>query len=122
MLPNGEEFMKTVTIEVAGIETTKQRMKAAFRGEPQGYFISFPSHEDLWATLTPNRWALLKAMTGAGSIGVRELARRVRRDVKGVHTDLQALALCGVIDKTPDGKLLFPYDAVHVDFTFKAAA
>ncbi len=97
-------------------------MKAAFRGEPQGCFISFPSHEDLWATLSPGRWALLKAMTGAGSIGVRELARRVGRDVKGVHTDAQALVLCGVIDKTADGKLIFPYDAVHVDFIITAAA
>lgn len=114
--------MRTVTIEVAGIEATKARMKAAFRGEPQGCFISFPSHEDLWATLTPNRWVILKAMTGAGPLGVRELARKVKRDVKGVHTDVHALALCGVIDKTPEGKLLFPYDAVHVDFRFQAAA
>jgi predicted transcriptional regulator len=114
--------MRTVTIEVAGIESTKQRMKAAFRGESQGCFISFPSDEDLWTTLTPNRWTILKAMTGAGPVGVRELARKVRRDVKGVHTDVQALVFCGVIDKTPDGKLLFPYDAVHVDFMFKAAA
>ena len=113
--------MRTVTIEVAGIEATQARMKAAFRGEPQGAFISFPSHEDLWATLTPNRWAILKAMTGAGPLGVRELARKVKRDVKGVHTDVQALMLCGVIDKTPDGKIECPYDAAHVDFTLKAA-
>ncbi|MFZ1829350.1 MAG: transcriptional regulator [Candidatus Competibacteraceae bacterium] len=114
--------MRTVTIEVASLEDTQARMKAAFRGEPQGCFISFPSHEDLWTTLTPNRWGILKAMTGAGPLGVRELARKVRRDVKGVHTDVQALVLCGVIDKTPDGKLLFPYDAVHVDFVIEAAA
>lgn len=114
--------MRTVTIEVASLEDTQARMKAAFRGEPQGCFISFPSHEDLWTTLTPNRWSILKAMTGAGPLGVRELARKVRRDVKGVHTDVQALVLCGMIDKTPDGKLLFPYDAVHVDFVMKAAA
>ena len=52
---------------------------------------------------------------------MRELARRVGRDVKGVHTDAQALVLCGVIDKTSDGKLLFPFDAVHVDFMLKVA-
>ena len=114
--------MRTVTIEVAGIEAIQARMKAAFCGEPQGCFISFPSHEDLWTTLTPNRWAILKAMTGAGPLGVRELARKVKRDVKGVHTDAHALVLCGVIDKTPDGKLLFPYDVVHVDFMLEAAA
>ena len=114
--------MRTVTIEVAGVEVTKARMKAAFRGDPQGCFISFPSHEDLWATLTPTRWGILKAMTGAGPLGVRELARKVGRDVKGVHTDVQALVVCGVIDKTPDGKLLFPYDVVRVDFMLRAAA
>ncbi len=113
--------MNTVTIEVADIATTKSRMKAAFRGKTQGSFITFPSHEDLWKTLTANRWAILKALTGAGPLGVRELARRVDRDVKGVHTDAQALAACGVIDKTDEGKLLFPYEAVHVDFMLKAA-
>lgn len=114
--------MTTVTIEVSGRDTVERRMKAAFRGEAQGCFISFASHEDLWATLTANRWAILKAMTAAGPMGVRELARRVARDVKGVHTDAQALVLCGVIDKTSDAKLLFPYDAVHVDFRLEAQA
>ena len=41
--------MTTVTIEVSGVDTAERRMKAAFRGEVQGCFISFPSHEDLWA-------------------------------------------------------------------------
>ncbi|WP_295393359.1 transcriptional regulator [uncultured Thiodictyon sp.] len=113
--------MTTVTIEVADTETTMQRMKAAFRGEPQGCFITFPSHEDLWSTLTANRWVILKALTGAGPLGVRELARRVGRDVKGVHTDAQVLVQSGVIDKTADGALLFPYDVVHVEFMLKAA-
>jgi predicted transcriptional regulator len=52
---------------------------------------------------------------------VRELARRVGRDVKGVHTDARALLLAGLIDKTEDGKLSFPYDAVRVEFVLKAA-
>ena len=113
--------MTTVTIEVASIEATKRRTKAAFRGEPQGCFITFPSHEDLWATLTGNRWGIIKVMTGAGPLGVRELARRVGRDVKGVHTDAQALVACGVLDKTDDGKLVFPYDEVRMEIVLKAA-
>jgi predicted transcriptional regulator len=113
--------MTTVTIEVADIEATKRRTKGAFHGEPQGCFITFPSHEDLWATLTANRWGILKVMTGAGPLGVRELARRVGRDVKGVHTDAQALVACGVLDKTADGKLVFPYDEVRMEIVLKAA-
>ncbi len=96
-------------------------MKAAFRGEAQGCFIAFPTHEDLCTTLTANRWAILKAMTGPGPLGVRELARRVGRDVKGVHSDAQALVACGVIEKTEDAKLLFPYDEVRLDLRLKAA-
>jgi predicted transcriptional regulator len=50
------------------------------------------------------------------------LARRVGRDVKGVHSDAQALVKAGVIDKLPDGKLHFPYHAVHLELDLKAAA
>lgn len=113
--------MTTLTIGVSSIEQTKQRMKAAFRGRAQGSGYTFASREDLLRTLNPNRWGLIEALTGAGPTGVRELARRVNRDVKGVHTDAQALVLCGLLDKTADGKLHFPYDTVHVDFTLKAA-
>lgn len=113
--------MATVTIEVASRETANQRIKAAFRGEPQGCFITFPTPEALWKTLTPKRWEIIRALTGAGPTGVRELSRRVGRDVKGVHTDVQALVSCGLVDKRDDGKLEFPYDAVHVDFVIKAA-
>jgi predicted transcriptional regulator len=113
--------MTRVTIEVADVETTRARTKAAFRGEPQGCFITFLSHEDLWSTLTANRWAILKALTGAGPLGVRELARRVGRDVKGVHNDTRALVAAGVIDKAEDGKLLFPYDEVRLELVLKAA-
>jgi hypothetical protein len=41
--------------------------------------------------------------------------------VRAVHADCTALAAAGVIDRTAEGKYLFPYDAVHVDFMLKAA-
>lgn len=113
---------RILTIGVSDIEQTKQRMKAALRGRADSTpRYSFRSREDLLRTLNPNRWGLIEALTGAGPLGVRELARRVGRDVKGVHTDAQALVLCGLLDKTDDGRLHFPYDAVHVDFMVKAA-
>ena len=113
--------MSTVTIAVEPLDAVRQRVAAAFKGKMQGGArITFPTHELMWKILTPKRWAILKAMTGAGTLGVREIARLVQRDVKGVHTDLQALAKAGVIDR--DGtKYVFPYDAVHVDFVLKAA-
>ena len=60
-------------------------------------------------------------MTGGGPLAIRDVARRVGRDVKSVHGDLQALLKAGVIDRVDDGRVLFPYDEVHVDFVLRAA-
>jgi phosphomannomutase len=59
-------------------------------------------------------------MTGAGPLALREIARRVGRDVRGVHTDVHALLAVGLIERNEEG-FCFPYDAVHVDFMLKAA-
>ena len=113
--------MNTVTLSVASREDVTRRALAAFDGERQGAHISFASVELLWKVLTAKRWELLKAMTGQGAMSIREAARRVDRDVKAVHADVHALLDAGVLDKTDDGRIVFPYDAVHVEFTLKAA-
>jgi predicted transcriptional regulator len=96
-------------------------MLDALKGEEQGAFISFVSAELLWKVITPKRWGVLRAMTGAGPLAIREVARRVGRDVKSVHGDVQALLKAGVLDRIDDGRILFPYDEVHVDFVLRAA-
>jgi predicted transcriptional regulator len=72
-------------------------MLGTFRGEQQGAFIGFASAELLWKVITPKRWDVLRAMTGAGPIAIREVVRRVGRDVKSVHGDIQALLKSGVL-------------------------
>lgn len=110
----------TVTLSVASRENVSRRALAAFQGQEQGAHISFSSVDLLWQTLTKKRWEILQAMTGAGPLSVRELARRVGRDVRRVHDDTQALLDAGVIDRTEDGRVEFRYDAVHVDFMLQA--
>ncbi len=56
-------------------------------------------------------------MAGQGPLAVREIARRVERDVRAVHSDVRALHLSGVIDRTPDGKMILPYEVIRLDFT-----
>ena len=113
--------MKTVTISVCSKEDTKRRLLRAFGGEAQGAVISFETPQQLFKVLSGKRWDLLKAMVGAGPVSIREAARRLGRDVKGVHADVHRLLLSGIIRKTDDGKIVFPYDAIHVDFVMKAA-
>lgn len=114
--------MNTVTFSVASREDVTRRALAAFEGKPQGVHISFESIELLWKAIAPKRWELLKAMTGAGAMTIREAARRVSRDVKAVHGDIHALLDAGVLDRTEDGQVVFPYDAIHVDFMITKAA
>jgi predicted transcriptional regulator len=117
-----EAGMKTVIIGVSSREETNSRIMSAVKtGKPQGAYRSFESTAELWRTLSPKRWDVLKAMTGAGALSMREVARRVGRDIKGVHTDVHALLNAGLLDKTDDGKVVFPFDAVHVDFMLQAA-
>src|SRR2546421_9113801 len=106
--------MTTVTIGISSVEDTKARMLRAFHGDEQGAFISFASAELLWKVITPKRWEVLRAMTGAGPIAIRAVARKVGRDVKSVHGDIQALLKAGVLDRAEDGRIVFPYDEVHV--------
>lgn len=113
--------MNTVTLSVSSIIDTKRRAAAAFRGEKQVSRISFASAELLWKVLTAKRWELLKAMTGQGAMTIREAARRVERDVKAVHGDVHALLDAGVLERDARGRIVFPYDAVHVDFLLHAA-
>ena len=112
--------MNTVTIGVSAIDETKGRTRRAFRGEKQGAFIGFASLELLWKVLTPKRWGIVRAMAGAGPLAIREVARRVDRDVKSVHGDVQSLLKAGVLDRTGDGRIVFPYDEIRVDFVVRA--
>jgi predicted transcriptional regulator len=113
--------MRTVTIGVSSIEETNARALTAFSGEKQGEFISFESVELLWTVLTPRRWEIIQAMAGKGAMSLRAIARLVGRDVKTTHGDVHAMLNAGVLERTDEG-LLFPYDAVHVDFTVGKAA
>lgn len=83
--------------------------------------ISFASPELLWKVLTARRWALLKVLCGAGPISIRELARRTDRDVKALDGDVTALIRAGVVNCVAGGGVVFPYDAIKVEFLLQAA-
>jgi predicted transcriptional regulator len=121
MLKHGDTEMKTVTLEVATLQEVKRRAQATFTGRKQGARISFATPELLFQVMTAKRWELLRTMTGAGPLAIREAARRVDRDVKGVHGDVHALLKAGILQKTGDGLIIFPFDAIRVDIMLHAA-
>jgi len=116
-------MMNTVVLEVRSLDETLadgSRVMNTGRGERESR-ISFATPELLWQVLTAKRWELLKVLCGAGPISIREAARRLGRDVKAVHGDVMALLDAGVLDRTSEGQIEFPFDAVKVEFVLRAA-
>jgi predicted transcriptional regulator len=115
--------MKTVTLDVRpASEAMADFVQSWKTGKPQGSArISFATPELLWRVLTAKRWALLKALCGAGPVSTREAARRVGRDVKAVHGDITALLAAGVLSRAEGGGVEFPFEAVKVEFLLQAA-
>jgi predicted transcriptional regulator len=115
--------MKTVTLHVKPLDDSLADFARAWKTGKRDTAarISFATPDLLWNVLTTKRWDLLKAMAGQGPMSLREAARRVHRDVKGVHGDARALLDAGVLRRTDDGRIEFPFDAVHVEFTRRAA-
>lgn len=114
--------MRIVTLDVSARENVNSRFLRAFEGEAQGDVISFESPALLFKVLSGKRWEVLNAMTGSGAMTIRELARRLGRDVKAVHGDVHVLLNAGILQKTDTGQIVFPFDALHVDFMLKDAA
>ena len=115
--------MNTVVLEVRSLAETladAARAMKTGRGDAQAR-IAFATPELLWKVLSAKRWELLKALCAAGPVSIREAARRVGRDAKTVHGDVSALLDAGVLSRTDDGRIEFPFDAVKVEFLLQAA-
>ncbi len=115
--------MSTVILEVRSLTDTlvdTSRAMTSGRADSEAR-IGFATPELLWQVLTAKRWELLKTMCGAGPLAIREAARRVDRDVKAVHGDVTALLNAGVLIRSPEGKVEFPFDTIKVEYMLQAA-
>lgn len=119
--------MTTLKVKIESLDETMEvladAMKAATgQSAPRSECsFSFPSWEAMHRVLTPKRLEIMKVMTGQGPLTKREVARRVGRDFKAVHADLETLLNSGVIDRSDEG-VVFPYDRIHFEFEIESAA
>src|SRR3954453_7384610 len=91
----GIEMQNDVTRRI--LATAKDQRKA---GNDR---ISFESAGELWRVLAPKRMEIVRAMTGAGPVTIRENVR----DFKAVHSGVRMLANTGVLDRTDSGRWNF---------------
>lgn len=88
----------------------------------QGEVLNFESPEVFLSRLTTLRWNIVSVLLGSGEMSVRELARRVGRDVKRVHGDVAVLTDLGLVERTKDNGVVCPFDEIHVDLHLGKAA
>jgi predicted transcriptional regulator len=78
--------------------------------------LSFPDLPSLLRTLSSARWAMLQKLRSAGPLSIYELAKRLERDYKNVHTDVTQLAAIGLIARRDDGRVAVAWDLLRAEF------
>ncbi len=86
-------------------------MRAVAEGKAvQPYFgVSFAQMAQMLAAFTPKRWELIAALREAGPLTVAELARRLGRNYKNVHADVQQLIEWMAVERGDDGRVHVPW-------------
>lgn len=113
----------TITLRSDWRAALRQAGKAASAADYQGEVLNFETPGAFFGRLTERRWAIVRALQqDGGTVGLRELARRLERDVKRVHEDATELAALGLIERTESGALRCPFVDIHVDMHIAAAA
>ncbi len=111
-----------MTLTVTPRSELAARMREALAGRRTEPRIASASVDLLHRVCAPKRLAILRAMAGAGPLPVREVARRVERDVKAVHRDMATLVRAGLLDRGKGGRMSFPYDGVRMEVDLTRAA
>jgi predicted transcriptional regulator len=106
-------------LRVGDARDALDRFEAAWNRRTEGrkelQVLSLADLPLLLRTLTPARWELLERLREAGALSIYELAKRLGRDYKNVHTDVSRLAGIGLIEKR-DGGVRVPWDVVRAEF------
>ena len=69
----------------------------------------------LTRTLTPARWVILEKLKSAGPCSIYELAKRLARNYKNVHTDVTELVKLGLIERNGKTEVGVAWDAVRAE-------
>lgn len=114
--------MSTVIVKVGSAKQGLKGFKRAWKtGEYQGEYVTFDSLNTLLATLTSRRWELLGELQAGDKISLRELARRLKRDIRRVHEDVHRLIDVGLVVQDDDG-VHVPFDEIRAELEMRKQA
>jgi len=77
--------------------------------------LSFANLPLMLKTLSPARWELLQKLREEGPLSIYQLAKRLERDYKNVHTDVTQLAAIRLIERRADGRITVPWELLRAE-------
>jgi predicted transcriptional regulator len=116
-----EDYPSTLRITSNAEQTHRQdaldRLDRWQAGEEIPHVVNFQNPSDLRALLTDRRVELLRSIMAERPDSIRQLAKRLDRDVKSIHDDLQVLADYDIVHFEQAGRAkrpFVPYDTIEV--------
>ena len=115
---------KKLEIRIGAAADALDRFEAAWNRVAEGRatrpleILSFSNLPLLLKTLSPARWVLLEKLRADGAMSIYELARRLQRDYKNVHTDVTQLAGIGLIERGSDGRVAVSWVLLRAELRF----
>lgn len=119
-------MMGKVEMGIGSLEESEKRFIAAWHAaekhnktiSPHG-FLTFNDFETLLKILTPKRLILLKFLRNAGGLSIRALSQQLERDYSNVHSDVNQLINCGLIEKDSSAKIFVPWSEIIAHFSLE---
>jgi predicted transcriptional regulator len=114
---------KVLEVRVGPAADALDRFEAAWNRQAEGramktlYVLTVADLPLLVKSLSPARWVLLEELRRAGPLSIYQLAKRLQRNYKNVHTDVTQLAALGVIERASDNRVLVPWDVLRAEWT-----
>jgi len=96
----------------------KEAMKKAFEGEEIGNVLILHSLKELANLLTPGRIEILETIKREQPSSIRDLAKKVGRDIRNVYMDVEKLQAYGFLtleEKNGRKVPIISYDRIKVD-------
>ena len=115
---------KLLEIRVGPPRDALDRFEAAWNRVADGEKISplrvltLQDLPSLVRKLSPARWQLLETLRREGTVSIYELARKLQRNYKNVHTDVTELVVLGLIEKKSKTQISVAWDVVRAELRF----
>ena len=112
---------RKLEIRIGAAGDALDRFEAAWHRVQEGRamrpleILSFADLPAMLKTLSPARWKLMQDLREKGACTIYELAKRLQRDYKNVHTDVTQLARLGLIGRRDDGLVAVSWDLLRAE-------